>query len=115
MLFYLNKRWQPEWGGRIELSKDPWVPPQEDPMHKVMDVGFNRAVIFATSEHSWHGFKQVELPPEEQAAGTSRKLISLYSTCTLATAPLQRRLPRTRRSTSRGHLLQVAARRVMPG
>jgi hypothetical protein len=78
VLFYLNKRWQPEWGGRIELSKDPWVPPQEDPMHKVMDVGFNRAVIFATSEHSWHGFKQVELPPAEQAAGTSRKLISLY-------------------------------------
>jgi hypothetical protein len=44
-----------------------------------MDVGFNRAVIFATSEHSWHGFKQVELPPEEQAAGTSRKLISVSS------------------------------------
>ena len=78
VLFYLNKRWQPEWGGRIELSKDPWVPPQDDPMHKVLDVHFNRAVIFATSEYSWHGFKQVQLPPEEQAAGTSRKLISLY-------------------------------------
>ena len=79
VLFYLNKRWHPEWGGRIELFKDPWVPPQEDAkMHRIMDVGFNRAVIFATSEYSWHGFKKVHLPPDEQAAGTTRKLISLY-------------------------------------
>jgi hypothetical protein len=79
VLFYLNKRWHPEWGGRIELSKDPWAPPQEDAkMHRVIDVGFNRAVIFATSEYSWHGFKKVQLPADEQAAGTSRKLISLY-------------------------------------
>lgn len=78
ILFYLNKDWKSEWGGRIELSKDPWVDASADAAHRIYDINFNRAVIFATSEHSWHGFKSVNLPSEELAKGRSRKLISLY-------------------------------------
>jgi hypothetical protein len=37
---------------------------------------FNHAVIFATSERSWHGFRQIALPPGRKHL--SRKSFSIY-------------------------------------
>ena len=74
LLIYLNKEWEPAWGGGIELHSDPrdW---ERDEV-KVFNCSFNRGVVFETNEHSWHGFPRIRLPEGKQHL--SRKCISVY-------------------------------------
>lgn len=74
LLIYLNKEWDPAWGGGIELHSDPrdWAHDEV----KTFNCTFNRGVIFETNEHSWHGFPRIELP--ENKRQLSRKCISVY-------------------------------------
>lgn len=73
LIVYLNAGWQDDWGGRLELFRDPYV--DRAPTQRIAPV-FNRCVIFETTEHSWHGFERIVLPPE--ASGRSRKSVALY-------------------------------------
>jgi Rps23 Pro-64 3,4-dihydroxylase Tpa1-like proline 4-hydroxylase len=74
LIVYLSIGWNPKWGGALEL----W---SQDPEHdrpfkkeKAIDVKFNRAVIFDTTQNSWHG-----LPEEIEAPqGHFRKSIAVY-------------------------------------
>lgn len=77
VLLYLNKHWENHWGGRIELHSNPWGPRGED-AERIYNISFNKVVIFATSENSWHGFKEIQLPPNIKDAGLTRKLVSIY-------------------------------------
>lgn len=45
-LVYLNDDWQPGMGGELELRGEPTL---------TIAPTFNRTVVFATSDHSWHG------------------------------------------------------------
>lgn len=74
LLIYLNPGWQKEWGGSIELHSDPRHP--ETNRISGFEPVFNRAVIFETSEISWHGFPKIRLP--ENKKHLSRKSISIY-------------------------------------
>ncbi|HEX3952766.1 MAG TPA: 2OG-Fe(II) oxygenase [Stellaceae bacterium] len=74
LLLYLNKEWDPAWGGAIELHSNPRRP--ELDKFEQFNVIFNRAVIFETNEHSWHGFRQIKLPRSRQYI--SRKCLSIY-------------------------------------
>jgi hypothetical protein len=78
VLFYLNHEWNESWGGAIEFHSNPveW----REGGNKIISYNcvFNRCVIFATGEESWHGFKRINLPQEKKAAAISRKLISIY-------------------------------------
>lgn len=75
LLIYLNRDWDSDWGGDIELHSDPRHP--ADNRISAYRVDFNRAVLFETNEHSWHGFPEIHLP--EDLRGThSRKCISIY-------------------------------------
>jgi hypothetical protein len=74
LLIYLNKAWEEEWGGAIELHSDPHNP-VVDEVARFLPL-FNRAVIFETNEYSWHGFKRITLPPDKQHL--SRKSFSIY-------------------------------------
>ena len=74
VLVYMNKGWRIEWGGAIELfenGRDTLNSPR-----KTYNCNFNRAVIFETSERSWHEFRKIRLPAGEKHR--SRRLISLY-------------------------------------
>ncbi|MBL0042283.1 MAG: 2OG-Fe(II) oxygenase [Xanthomonadales bacterium] len=73
LIVYLNEAWSEAWGGHLELFRDPYV--DRVPMQRIAPV-FNRCVIFETTEHSWHGFDRIALPPE--ASGRSRKSVALY-------------------------------------
>lgn len=72
LIIYLNQSWQSEWGGQLQLHRDPRS--ENDRIHSI-EPRFNRAVLFETHDHSWHGF-----PPIAAAAdsGVSRKSIALY-------------------------------------
>jgi hypothetical protein len=73
LIVYLNHRWQDEWGGSLELHSDPRS--AHDQVLVVTPL-FNRAVIFETTEWSWHAFPPIRLPESEQPL--SRKSIALY-------------------------------------
>lgn len=73
LIVYLNREWQDDWGGSLELHTDPRSP---DDQVKLITPLFNRCVIFETTEWSWHGFSRIQLPADRQSL--SRKSIALY-------------------------------------
>jgi len=73
LIVYLNPEWNDAWGGALELHSDPRA--ADDRMLRIAPL-LNRAVIFETTEWSWHGFKRIALPDEKK--DVSRKSIALY-------------------------------------
>jgi hypothetical protein len=74
LIVYLNKDWKREWGGSLEIHSNPRRPAENQ--IRSFEPLFNRAVMFETNEHSWHGFPKIELPEGERHR--SRKSISIY-------------------------------------
>lgn len=69
LLIYLNRDWQPSYGGDLEL----WEKDMSLCVRKVAPI-FNRAVIFLTDMDSFHGHPEpLTCPPE-----ITRKSIALY-------------------------------------
>ncbi|MFM8411426.1 MAG: 2OG-Fe(II) oxygenase, partial [Alphaproteobacteria bacterium] len=69
VLVYLNHGWREEWGGCLEL----WDRDLSRCVKKVVPA-FNRTVIFATDDTSFHGHPEpVRCPP-----GTTRKSVAMY-------------------------------------
>ena len=73
LIVYLNREWDDAWGGSLELHSDPRS--ADDRITRITPL-YNRAVIFETTEWSWHGFSRIALPAEK--AALSRKSIALY-------------------------------------
>jgi Rps23 Pro-64 3,4-dihydroxylase Tpa1-like proline 4-hydroxylase len=69
VLIYLNKDWQDEWGGKLEL----WDKQMKACEVKVEPV-FNRCVIFSTDADSYHGHPEPMTCPEDRF----RRSIALY-------------------------------------
>ncbi len=74
LIVYLNKGWQMEWGGAIEIHSNPRRPKENQ--IKPYAPTFNRCVMFETNEYSWHGFPIINLPEDKR--DQSRKSLSIY-------------------------------------
>ena len=74
LIIYMNDEWKQEWGGCLDLHKNPWNH-ELDEVQTVLPL-FNRCVIFETNEISWHGFERIELPESERHR--SRRSIAIY-------------------------------------
>lgn len=72
LIFYLSEDWDPEWGGCLQL----WSGTSKAAKEKVasIDCIFNRAILFDTTQNSWHGFPDKLTCPE----GKFRKSIAMY-------------------------------------
>ena len=68
-LVYLNKDWEEEYGGHLEL----WEKDMSQCVSKILPK-FNRAAMFSTTGDSWHGHPNPLSCPE----GKSRKSLALY-------------------------------------
>lgn len=73
LIVYLNPGWREEWGGCLELFRDPHADARPS---RSIAPAFNRCVIFETSERSWHAFDRIRLPQEH--AGLTRRSVALY-------------------------------------
>jgi hypothetical protein len=73
LIVYLNPQWDDAWGGSLDLHSDPRA--ADDRLRRVTPL-FNRAVIFETTEWSWHGFSRISLPQGRK--DISRRSVALY-------------------------------------
>jgi hypothetical protein len=73
LIVYLNHEWSDAWGGSLQLHSDPRA--AGDRITTITPL-YNRAVIFETTEWSWHAFPRIALPADRQAL--TRKSIALY-------------------------------------
>jgi hypothetical protein len=73
LIVYLNPEWDAAWGGNLQLQADPWNGDASGPSITPL---FNRAVIFETTERSWHGFSNIQLPTDKKHL--SRKSFAIY-------------------------------------
>jgi hypothetical protein len=69
VLVYLNRDWQPEWGGGLEL----WSADMQRRERRI-DPVFNRMVVFSTTERSYHGHPEPLACPDDR----SRRSMALY-------------------------------------
>ena len=55
LILYIAPNWKPEYGGAFGLWDHNEETGGPGPINKVVDCLFNRAVIFDTTQNSWHG------------------------------------------------------------
>ncbi|HWC85730.1 MAG TPA: 2OG-Fe(II) oxygenase [Solirubrobacteraceae bacterium] len=69
VLLYLNREWEEEWGGALEL----WSPDMQRCEQRIAPH-FNRLVVFSTTERSFHGHpRPLACPPDR-----TRRSLALY-------------------------------------
>ena len=73
LILFLNPEWDAGWGGCLELLRDPLA--AENQVAAVAPLA-NRAVLFETTERSWHGFRRIRLPADKRKL--SRRSIAVY-------------------------------------
>ena len=69
IILYLSENWKPEWNGDTQLWSDNCAKCEIS-----SPVVFNSALVFQTSENSWHGLPERIMCPE----GVYRKSVAYY-------------------------------------
>lgn len=104
ILLYLNKSWQPEYGGCLDLQN------AHTGKEKSIEPLFNRMVIMLTKDFTYHGYKPIKFP-----TGMFRTSVAAYA-YSLATS--EEELTNLRSTTkwvpADGNPLKAAVARVTP-
>lgn len=74
LIVYLTKEWEPAWGGGLELWSHNAETNAPLKREKYVEFKFNRAILFDTTQNSWHGLPEEIGCPE----GISRQSIATY-------------------------------------
>lgn len=74
VIIYLTEDWSSEWNGGLELWSHDSENGQPKQMITTIENVYNRAIIFDTTQNSWHGFsKSINCPK-----GVIRKSLAAY-------------------------------------
>ena len=74
LILYLEEDYDPAWGGSLQFwSHDEKTKKPKDKIREVEPI-FNRAVLFDTTQNSWHGFPEPIHPPADKM----RKSFAVY-------------------------------------
>lgn len=74
LIIYLTEDWNSEWGGGLELWSHNEETKKPNKKEVVIENIFNRAILFDTTQNSWHGFPKPLTCPEN----TYRKSLAVY-------------------------------------
>lgn len=74
LIIYLEEDYDPKWGGSLEFWSNDGEKKSPSKKIKSIEPLFNRAIIFDTTQNSWHGFPDPISCPE----GKMRKSIAVY-------------------------------------
>ena len=74
LIIYLEEDWNPDWEGNLEFWSHDKEKNKPDKRYVKVDNVFNRAVLFDTTQNSWHGFPDPLTCPE----GKYRKSLAVY-------------------------------------
>ena len=80
IIVYLTKDWDTSWGGGLELWSHDESENKPMKKEKTVDNIYNRAILFDTTQDSWHGLPDTIKCPE----GHLRKSIAAYYVCPAA-------------------------------
>lgn len=73
LIVYVTPDWKSYWGGGLELWESD-LSGQAIDLHTTIENKFNRAVLFDTTQNSWHGLPKELICPE----GTTRQSLAVY-------------------------------------
>jgi len=63
IIVYMTENWQNSWGGGLEFWNHDTETKQPSTLAKTIENKFNRAIIFDTTQNSWHGLpKKINCP-----------------------------------------------------
>lgn len=74
LIVYMTPDWQPSWGGGLELWSHDTETNSPKSLVKTVENKFNRAIIFDTTQNSWHGLPDKLMCPD----GVVRKSFATY-------------------------------------
>lgn len=74
LILYLTPDWNPNWGGNIEFWHHDKKTNSPSKLGALVENRFNRAVLFDTTQNSWHGFPTPIRCPHD----VYRKSIAMY-------------------------------------
>lgn len=74
LIIYLTEDWNPEWGGNLEFWSHNKENNKPDKRFITINNIFNRAVLFDTTQNSWHGFPEPLTCPDDKY----RKSLAVY-------------------------------------
>lgn len=77
LIIYLCEKWDDTWGGHFGLWEHNAITKRPGKLAKEISVGFNKAVIFDTTQNSWHGLSREVVAPENNY----RKSLAVYYLC----------------------------------
>jgi Rps23 Pro-64 3,4-dihydroxylase Tpa1-like proline 4-hydroxylase len=74
IIIYATKNWKSEWGGGLELWSHDEEKKSPKDLIKVIENCYNRAIIFDTTQNSWHGLPNfIDCP-----SNVIRKSLAMY-------------------------------------
>ncbi len=74
LIVYMSDDWDPTWGGGLELWSNNPKTNRPKELVKTVEPKFNRAILFDTTQNSWHGLPKPLTCPE----GKYRKSLAVY-------------------------------------
>jgi len=74
IILYINPKWKSEYGGSLGFWSHNNESDQPDKLIKEYDCIFNRAIIFDTTQNSWHGISK----PVKNDIGLTRNSLASY-------------------------------------